>query len=120
MASGESQLDTAGTGDAQIAERIAAEDRLPKTTIVKSSSTAFIKGKHADEMLALMNRDANELAASTQLNNGNLMRGGGTPFDNPPNVIQVVDAKNTTNTQTNNTTSNTPIVDNDPIIDAVF
>ena len=120
MASGESQLDTAGTGDAQIAERLAAEDRKPKTTVVKSSSTAFVKGKYADEMLALMNKDANESSASAQLNNGNLMRVGGTPFDNPPNVIQVVDAKNTTNTQTNNTTTNTPIVDNDPIIDAVF
>lgn len=116
MATGESQLDTAGTGDAQIAEQIAAEDRGGGKIVTTSSGSAFIQGPGAKEMIAAMER----VNGTSQQLNGEMAVNASGSTQMQPNVIQVVDAKSNNNSQTNNTVVSKTVTDNDPILEAAF
>ncbi len=118
MATGESQLDTAGTGDAQIAEQIAAEAKeggIVKT-VTTSSGSAFIQGPGAKEMIAAMER----VNGTSQQLNGEMAANASGSTQTQPAVIQVVDAKSNNNSQTNNTVVSKTVTDNDPILEAAF
>ena len=118
MATGESQLDTAGTGDAQIAEQIAAEAKeggIVKT-VTTSSGSAFIQGPGAKEMIAAMER----VNGTSQQLNGEMAVNASGSTQTQPAVIQVVDAKSNNNSQTNNTVVSKTVTDNDPILEAAF
>ena len=116
MATGESQLDTAGTGDAQIAEQIAAEDRGGGKIVTTSSGAAFIQGEGAQEIIDAMER----VNGTSQELNNEMATNVANNQNGSPNIVQVVDAKSNNNSQTNNTVVSKTVTDNDPILEAAF